>query len=264
MKTYYVALLSGAVMSLHAGAAFARDGDQISRGTISAITANRVTVGSLSCPTNGGTEYEDLQGNPIPRSRFNVGDVVKLVCRGSSAHSLEMENDNGGGSNSNGGGGNGGSTDVKLKDRFAPPDGVTTGAVGKVDYRNKPNGAGRDDRLTITVKVPVPSEVPAAATFAEARALDLSAVLSRDGTPYARCTLGYDHRTAVRSVVAAEHKIDLRYEMKNSKLKLKSSKGRCDTNLALDGVQSGFPSVEAGDTIVIEDSLAGDILEGTL
>ena len=228
MKISIIALVSGMILLVQPFTAQAKSGDDISRGQISAITASGVTVGSLSCPTNGGTEYEDISGNSIPRSRFSVGDVVKLVCRNGSAHSLEMEHDNGGGSSSNNNGGGGGS-DTKLKGRLSAIDGVATSAVGKVEYRNKPNAAGRDDRFKITVKIPVPSSVPVAGNYIEARSLDLTAKLSRDGTAYAECTLGYDHRTLVKGVVAAEHKIELRYEQKGSNLWLKHSKGRCSS-----------------------------------
>ena len=274
MKTNYVAvLLSGLFLTTNAGSAHARSDDVISRGTIASITPTQVTVGTLTCVTNSGTEYENLQGGTISRSEFTVGDRVKLVCRGGSAHSLEMERNNGGGgsssgsddSSSGGGSNGGGGSEVRLKSRLNLIDGVASGAVepvGKIEYRNKSNGSGRDDRFKITVKVPLPSVVPVADTLAEARALDLTAVLSRNATPYAVCTLGYDHRSAIKGSPAVEHKIELRYEQKGSQLRLKSSKGKCDLDPSVDGVQAGFPEIADGDTVVIQDSLAGEFLTG--
>lgn len=264
-----VAFLSALLASLNAAGAYARSDDVVSRGTIASITDTQVTVGALSCTTNSGTEYENLQGATISRSQFNVGDLVKLVCRNGTAHSLELEKNNGGGSGSSSSGGgsgnNGGGSEIRLKSRLSLIDGVASGAVkpaGKIEYRNKPNGSGRDDKFKVTVKVPVPSVVPVVDALQDARALDLTAILSRNGTPYAECTLGYDHRAAIQGNLAVEHKIELRYEQKGSKLRLRSSKGQCDVDLSVDGIQAGFPEIEKGDTVVIHDSLAGDFLSG--
>ncbi|MBL7662110.1 hypothetical protein JNK13_05085 [bacterium] len=254
-----------------AGPALANDEDVIRRGTLAAITENSVTVADLTCPTNRSTEYEDLNGNTIPRSSFNPGDLVKLKCRSGVAHSLEMEDDIGGGSGS--GSGNGGSSgNNKKRSKMKKPlrlsaslsafEGVPTSARGEAKLRLKNNGSKRDDRFTIEVKVPVPSAVPAANTIGEASALAFTAVISRSGAPYAQCFLRYDHETTLNGVIAAEHKVDVRDDGKRSRSRTRNKKGSCDVDLNQSGVQRGLPFVKRGDEVVIEDSLSGSILKG--
>lgn len=280
-KTYF---LSGALLALVAtGAAdvHARDNDVKQRGPIAQLSPSSVTVGGLTCPITGGTEFENQAGARISLSDFAIGDYVKLVCRDGEAHSLELEDagSGGGGSDDSGSGddnssGSGGSDDnggddssrggsddnTRLGSRLLPMSGSGSSAVGKVNYRNKVNGSNRDDRFKITVKIPVPSEVPSVANFDEGANLNLRALLQRNGVPYAECALEYDHRSLIKGVPAVEYKAEVRFKLKKSRYRARFAKGMCDTDLATDGVQRGFPVVQSGDEVIVSDSAAGAFL----
>jgi hypothetical protein len=278
-------LLRGALLAFVATGtvdAYARDNEVRQRGPIAQLSSTSVTVAGLTCPITAGTEFENRAGARISLSEFAVGDYVKLVCRDGEAHSLELEDEGSGsggsdddgaaddGDSSNSGGSDdkggddssrgGSDDDTRLSSRLLPMSGSGSGAVGKVNYRNKVNGSNRDDRFKITVKIPVPSEVPAVVGFDDGASLNLSALLLRNGVPYAECTLEYDHRSFIKGVPAVEYKAEVRFKLKKSRFRARFAKGMCDTDLATDGVQRGFPVVQSGDEVVVSDSAAGAFL----
>ncbi len=85
--------------------ATASDSDVITRGILSAITSDTMTVDSVVYQTNGSTEYKDLAGNTTTRGTFAADDTVKAKGQFVSgvlvAEEVELEDEAGGG----GGGG---------------------------------------------------------------------------------------------------------------------------------------------------------------
>jgi hypothetical protein len=249
-----------------AGLAEAKSSDVVQRGDLAALSASSVTVGSLTCPITGRTEFEDLNGNRVTAAAFSIGDFVKLKCRNGVAKSLELEDEGSGGGgdkdgddNGNGkgkGNGGGGNRDrTRLNTRLSAISGVATLAQGASRLKKRIDDKKNDNRFRVKVKVPVPSTVPVAATVEAARALTISAILARDGVAYATCSLVYDEDALLDSLPAAEYKLDVR----NGHIK----KGFCDVDLVTTGEQSGVPAVRALDTITIEEALSGDFLIGT-
>ncbi len=150
--------------------------------------------------------------------------------------------------------------DRRIRARLIPTDGVATLARGKVEYRLKSNGSKRDDRLKITVKIPLPSSIPAAADQTEAQALVLRAVFYRAGVAYAACSLGYHDDEQLEHPSIAEFRSDVRGRGKKSNLKLKENHGSCLINLNSPDEQPGLPIVQSGDSLNVEDSVAGEFL----
>lgn len=249
-------------------------------GALAAFNSASVRVGALTCAVNAGTEFEDSNSNHISRSRFSVGDRVRLRCRDGVARNLKLLNGSGSSSSSSSNSSDSsssdssssssssrssssssssgsGSADRNLRDSLTALDGVTTSAVATVRYQSSDNG--REKKLIASVKVPAPSTTPPAQDLSEAAALNLTLTLFRRGTAYAQCTLEYDRDTQVSGVPAAEFKLDVR-----KVARLRNRKGYCDVNLTRDGVQNGLPNSRKRDTVTIEEETAGVFLEGTL
>lgn len=257
-------ITGGIVTAVHP--AFAKDGDIERRGSIGALSASSVTVNDLTCPITSNTEFEGLQGQRISVSQFAVGDIVKLVCRNGTAHSLELENDNGNSNSDDDGSddrgrnsGSGNSREVRVRARFVSPGAPASTARAKLDFRQKSNGSKRDDRFKLTVKIPVPSSLPPINSLDEAEALLLTAVLTRDGVPYAECDLSYDRVAIAGAIMRAEFKLDVRARGRKARVALKNSKGSCDVDPASDGLQSGFPQLKRGDILQIIEAHYGEI-----
>ena len=147
--------------------------------------------------------------------------------------------------------------------RLKAVSGVVTRGKGKVEYKAEGKGKKAKQRLTASVKFPLPSNTPLAKTLAEARLLNISATLSKKGVAYAHCTLAFDASSddSARddSALFAEFKLDLR----SQNAKTSAKKGTCDTDLSTEGIQSGIPAITRGDTLTIEEDTSGVILNGT-
>jgi hypothetical protein len=255
--------------------AHAKDGDQETRGRISALSNSSISVNLLTCSISSNTEFENSNSQPIAQSNFNIGDEVKLKCRNLVAKNVEMKSenndssdDNGGDDSSNGGNNGGGSNDSKytsrLKSNLSAPVDVSTLARGTVTYRLKRNGSKRDDQFKISVKIPIPSTLPAVESYRNARALSLTATLKRNSVAFATCSLRIDGRSRIASTPAAEFKLDAQDKRSSSKGRSRFSKGSCDIDLATAGVQRGLPIILAGDSLEVSETSSGIFLAGVL
>lgn len=132
-------------------------------------------------------------------------------------------------------------------------------ASGNASLRVKKND--KEQRFKINVKIPVGNTSPAYNSKQDAKNMIITALLSRNSTPYAKCSLSLDRDSYSRgaSLRRAEFKVDVKFE--NNKV-LRGSKSKCDIDLITDGIQKGIPSPIVGDTIVINEAVAGDFLQG--
>lgn len=265
--------------------AFAKDGDIEARGILAAISSSSVTLGSTAYGLSSSTELEDRAGHHLPLSAFEVGDSVKVEARRVNgqliARELELLVDASAPSPSPSpsptpsvsptpapGNGNGEvrrSRKVKIRARLSDAVGVVTDARGQAERELEQERKKAKDSFKITVKVPVPSVIPALPSENEAANLALKATLARGGVPYALCSLSldrFDDSDDDSSSVVAEYKVDLRSETKKNRVRSRNRKGSCDIDLSTAGDQLGIPDAIASDTVTINDGTA-DILVGT-
>lgn len=257
---------------------YASSVNQEATGILTTFTASQVKVGTLSCPITASTEYEDSNSLPISRTRFAVGDQVRLRCRDGEAKNLKLLGGSSSSSSSNSSSNSSSSSssnsssssrsssnsssssssaDVKdrnLKDSLNVVDGISSSVTSVIRFQS--SNRGKEQKLTASVKIPVPNSIPLTATIEDANNLELFLTLFRRGTAYAQCILKYSKSLTT----SAEHKLDVRKE--NSKVR--SRKGFCDMNLSRDGIQKGVPSVRKGDTTTLEEISSGVFMEGVL
>ena len=126
-----------------------------------------------------------------------------------------------------------------------------------MDYRSK----NSETRLQVNVKVPLPSTLPALADRAAAESALLEIGFARAGTEYAVCSFSIDDDSdGAENPLRPEFKVDIKLKRTNLRLK----KGACDTDLAIDGIQSGIPSPVEGDTIAVRIEGETAFLTGTV
>ncbi len=81
---------------------FAKSGDVVIRGVVSAIDGATITVNTTTYTIQPFTEFEDQNENQITFASFNVGSLVKIKLRAFEGdlalHSVELESDLSGGS----------------------------------------------------------------------------------------------------------------------------------------------------------------------
>jgi hypothetical protein len=100
-----------------------------------------------------------------------------------------------------------------------------------------------------------------------APAADVRAVFSRDGAPYAECAMVFDGLQPEDDDdpdLEALYKVDVEWRADRG---LRERKGTCDVDLATDGVQTGVPAVQAGDTVSVFATVGAgaelEVLQGT-
>ena len=224
------------------------------RGTIEAIAADSVTVRQTSFAIVPETKFEDQQSQPADPALFIVGSVVEVSGRiiNGVLTAREIELKSGAGSP---GDGNNGNTaprkKSKLKARLYRTDPLSAAAASS-DYRYESRRNRSEERFSIELKLPVPSAVPAAGTIDSAAGLQLQAVLSRGGSPYATCALELDKIKERRRKIRSEFKVDVREKNNLNLSAFVERRGQCDIHPEIDGVQTGIPTVEAGDLITIQ------------
>ena len=278
-KQLCFALLIGGL--LVSGAAHAKDGDIKAEGILSALSATSATVAGATYVIDAQTDFEDDNGADISPSAFSVGDRVEikgprvngvLIARelelkadltpgsgatpspsASPSPSPTLSDDRGhhgngrGGSDDSRGHGNSGkggdSQESRLRAKMTRVEGSLAG--GKLDYRLE----RKETRLSVNVKIPLPSTLPAIADSTAAAAAALEVALSRSGVEYAVCDLAFnpsDEDDHDDDSLHAEYRVDVRQRVGRS---LREKKGSCDTDLAIEGIQAGIPAVEVGDTL---------------
>jgi hypothetical protein len=257
MKKKYI-IFWGVMLLLSSSSsnAEAQSVEQQATGRISAITASSVTVDLLTCSLTRATNFIDQFWDRIKKRSYDIGDEVTLACRNDVATSLIMLADNRktccGNSQLN----------FRLRTQLVPVSGVATSATGSVNYRLKRNGSARDDQLAVSVKIPLPSTIPFAETYAAARSLVLQATLSRNDIPFAVCTFQPVGRSIVSKRPAIEFRIDTKDDRRSDRGRARSIRGYCDIDLATAGVQRGLPVILMDDTIKVSETEVADFLIG--
>lgn len=275
-----------ACLFVASGTAQAKDTDQQSTGPITSLTSTSITVQSLQCALTTSTEYEDGQSNKISRSRLEVGTPVRLRCRDGKARNVSLLSGSGSSSSSSSnssessesssssssagsssssasgspgnGGNNGSSKDRNIRSSFSPLAGVSTSLNGKVRFQSSERG--KEQKLTGSLELPVPSTFPAASTLVEARVLLFSVTFFRTGTAFARCVFESDDSDNKESATSAEFALDVR----KNKAKVRSKKGSCDLDMSDQATKIGVPVLKKGDSVIVEEAVAGVLLEATL
>jgi hypothetical protein len=160
-------------------------------------------------------------------------------------------------------------TPVKFESTFAASTGAT--ATGTLKYRSEGKGSAKSAKVIhfrSRVDVPLPSTLPAIADGTAAASANLIEVFSRAGVPFAQCTLAFQAAEEEEGATTAHFRVDIQSNTKGTKVRLKAKKGSCDTDLVTEGVQSGLPAVQAGDTVSVQivgaDLVATEFLTGTL
>lgn len=92
-----------------------------------------------------------------------------------------------------------------------------------------------------------------------AATLPLTFTLFRSGVAYATCTLKFDGIKTKSASSTAEYKL----EIKRSEGKIRYKKGSCDVDLTTIEIQRGLPAILRGDTVVLEETVAGVFMDGS-
>ncbi|MCB0336428.1 MAG: hypothetical protein KDD62_08980, partial [Bdellovibrionales bacterium] len=231
-------------------------------GQIDAISSSSITVDGQVYAITSGTEFESNSGESLSYLAFSVGDFVKLDIRSGSLHEVEFETSASCRSSkvvsSNQKKDQNSSTlrRTRLKTKLTASAGVSTSARGQAQYIARAKKGKSRDQFKVKVLVPVPSTNPVLTDSGQASLLNLSVYIQRGVDTLAICTLEFDE---VENSMA-EYKIDL----KEHDGSFRAKKGDCDIDPAQSGTQSGIPSFNSGDTImVVTEDLSG-LLEGQL
>lgn len=275
--------------------AFAREENVIARGRLLTLSSTTIKVGTLSCSVNNSTEYRDINDRAISASAFTIGENVKLKCRDGVAHELEKEgssstptpsatstpvgtrtpsvtptsNDNRNDDDDNRRGddkrSDNSQREIVFERRLKRVADVATRSKGKLEYKLKVNKRETRGLLKLSVKVPVPSTIPAVADQDAAGSLALKAKFSRadtkDNTNFAQCNFAFDRLVENEDGgIFAEYKVTI----ETRKGSLSSKKGSCDIDLTAEGEQSGLPRLKKGDSVVVEDATALGFLAGRI
>lgn len=217
-------------------------------GSIQAITASSVTVNRFTYTLTPATTYE-RNHHQTTRSAFSVGDHVKVTFL-TDRSVLQLEEDT-----SNGNLPTSTPTPVptprgsRFSAKLTPLGASMSGGNGVGSY-NQTEG-----RFTLNIKVPRNS-IPLATTDTEAKALSVSAVITRRGALVARCSTSFAVKRQKRSVY--EFKTDIERKSDNGSSNIRSRKGGC--TLASGSI--GIPIVRSGDRVTVSEEMAGEFLKG--
>ena len=208
--------------------------------------------------------------NHVSLSFFSVGDLVKVKAFDSSGAlialevEIEVHDDDNSSDDDSSDDSNKGSKGNKNSDLSAKKSkkirirlrtklrGEDTRAKGHARRKAKIRGDRSRDRIKIKVNVPIPSSNPELASEDAASSLSLMALFSREGSPYASCSLEFDEVEQKDNGPVAEYKTDIRIRTREGRDdRLRVKKGSCDTDISTDTLEQGVPNVSAGDTIEI-------------
>lgn len=282
MKTIFKLLCIIAAISC--SNAYAKDEDRAQKGVIDSISPSSVTVAGLTCEITSSTEFEGIADERLSFTDFKTGDFVQLHCRGNFAKELEKESNvrptptvsstpsvgnddsrhrSGDDSSSNSGKHSSRNEnglinrETVYERRLKASLGINTNSKGKAEYKFKAKGKDLRGSLNINVKVPVPSSVPLLSSADQADALNLTAVLERDGAVYGECQLEFDHfGEPSGNIIFAEYKLNI----ETKKGKFNSKKGLCDIDLTTAGIQEGWLKIKRKDLVTIKEVSSGGFL----
>ena len=214
-------------------------------GSIESISASTLVVNRFTYKLTGSTVYE-RDDQQTTRSAFNVGDRVKVTFI-TDRSVVQLEEDS--------------------SSEHAPahtPTPVAAPEITKLTAKLAPLGgsAARGDGISrysdterafsLLIKVPR-NTIPLATTDAEAKALAVSATITRDGGLVATCSTAFEPKRKKRSVYEFKTLIQ-----KVGRNRARALKGTC----VLASGAKGIPTVHEGDLVLVSEAAAGEFLRG--
>jgi hypothetical protein len=137
----------------------------------------------------------------------------------------------------------------KFSARLAPLGASLAQGRGAATY-NSPEGS-----LIVTIRIPQ-NTIPLATTSAEAKALSITATITRKGSNVATCRPRFESKRRQLSIY--EFKTEVERKARYGSNKTRSKKGRC----VLANGATGLPIVKAGDLVTVSEASAGEFLTG--
>ncbi|MEY4668206.1 MAG: hypothetical protein RL518_905 [Pseudomonadota bacterium] len=220
-----------------------------SKGTLQVIKADAITVDGFPYKLTAGTVY-DRYGQHTTLSSFKVGDYVKVTFL-TDRTVLELEAQQSGGQSSTG-----------------TPTPAPTPQPSRFSARLSPLGTsvsqgrsaatyqGAAGRFTLEVKIPQ-NTIPLATTPADAKAMVITATITRKGVVIATCSTRFE--ATRRKVTAYDFKTEIERTIRYGSSRTRAKKGNC---ILADGSQ-GLPIVKGGDRMTVSEPTAGEFLTGT-
>lgn len=221
------------------------------QGSLQSIGSDSIVVSDFRYELTPSTAYE-RDNHPASRESFAVGDHVKVTFL-TDRSVLELV---------------GKSSDDEQPDatpvpilapqatpistRLSPYAPLPTLARGEVSATY----TGRKSRFVIKVRIPR-NTVPLATTNAEAKALSLTATITRKGEDVATCGLRFYSRR--RELSRYDFETDIESTTRRRVTKVRARKGSCK----LANGATGLPKVKDGDVVTVSEADAGEFLKGT-
>ena len=220
------------------------------KGAIDSISAESITVNRFNYKLTATTVYEK-NDQQTGRSAFVAGDYVQL----------EFLSDH---------------TVLKVREKSSresvpasTPTPAATPHATKYTARLAPLGASKakgdsagsygetESKFTVTVKVPRNS-IPLATTRAEAKALSITAAITRNDELVATCAAAFETKQSKKSLL--EFKTEINGKGGSRSTKARARRGYC----VLASGARGIPIVRAGDVVTVSETTAGEFLRGSL
>lgn len=219
------------------------------KGTIQAIVSGSLKLNGFSYKLTPSTVYKKNE-QQTALSAFAAGDYVEVSFI--SDHSvLKVE----------------GKTSTQPVPTSTPTPSPTP-AVKRFTARLTPLGtsaargessAGYSEtssKFTLHVRIPR-NTIPLATRDVEAKALSVTATITRGGNVVATCATSFEKKRVKRSVF--EFKTEIEGKGKTRGIKARSRKGRC----VLANGSTGIPTVRLGDFVTVSEAQAGEFVRGT-
>ncbi|MEN9846962.1 MAG: hypothetical protein RIS36_2109 [Pseudomonadota bacterium] len=244
VRSFVIALVVLATLAPRIGASVDRLTWRAS-GTVEAISSDTLVVSRFSYKLTGSTSYEK-NNHQTSRSAFAVGDLVSLTFLTDRSVLRVVGN---------------------TTDDTPPAKDQTPGVqpevsrftaklspLGTSTARGDSAGSYSDAQRSFALRIKLPrNSTPLATTDAEAKALIVTATITRRGDVVATCASAFE--TKRRKLSVYEFKTHLQKAAQN---RLRSIKGSC----VLPSGKSGLPIVRSGDLVTISEATAGEFLRG--
>ena len=214
-------------------------------GTVESISSDSLIVDRFSYKLTGGTIYEK-NNHQTTRSAFSVGDNVRLTFL-TDRSVLRLVGET-----------SGDTTPARTPGPVVKPEisrlTAKLSRLGSSTARGDSVGSYSQTERAFSIRVKVPrNSTPLATTEAQAKALVVTATITRRGAVVATCATAFETKRRKRSVY--EFKTSIHKEGRN---RSHAIKGRC----VLASGASGLPTVRAGDVMTVSEATAGEFLTG--
>lgn len=224
------------------------------QGSLQSIGSDSIVVSDFRYELTPSTVYE-RDNHPASRDSFVVGDRVKVTFL-TDRSVLELVGKSSDDDQPDG-------TPVPTTATPIPTPEATPLSARLSPYR--PSVARGEARATYTrgksrfvINVRVPrNTVPLATTNAEAKALSLTATITRKGEDVATCGLRFYSRR--RELSRYDFETDIESTTRRRVTKVRARKGSCK----LANGATGVPKVKDGDVVTVSEADAGEFLKGT-